>query len=76
VIVEPLVQCAGGMRMYDPVYLQLLRKACDRYQVHLIADEVASASDAPELSSPASRLRSAGSSVFVQGLTGGICRSP
>src|ERR1700733_14138911 len=41
VIVEPLVQCAGGMRMYDPVYLQLLRKACDRYQVHLIADEVA-----------------------------------
>jgi adenosylmethionine-8-amino-7-oxononanoate aminotransferase len=41
VIVEPLVQCAGGMRMYDPVYLQLLRAACDRYHVHLIADEVA-----------------------------------
>jgi len=41
VIVEPLVQCAGSMRMYDPVYLQLLRAACDRYQVHLIADEVA-----------------------------------
>ncbi len=41
VIVEPLVQCAAGMRMYDPVYLQLLRAACDRYQVHLIADEVA-----------------------------------
>ena len=29
VIVEPLVQCAGNMRMYDPVYLQLLREACD-----------------------------------------------
>ncbi|HET9330728.1 MAG TPA: adenosylmethionine--8-amino-7-oxononanoate transaminase [Steroidobacteraceae bacterium] len=41
VIVEPLVQCAGGMRMYDPVYLTLLREACDRHRVHLIADEVA-----------------------------------
>jgi adenosylmethionine-8-amino-7-oxononanoate aminotransferase len=41
VIIEPLVQCAGGMRMYDPVYLTLLRAACDRHQVHLIADEIA-----------------------------------
>jgi adenosylmethionine-8-amino-7-oxononanoate aminotransferase len=41
VIVEPLVQCAGSMRMYDPVYLSLLRDACDRYNVHLIADEIA-----------------------------------
>jgi adenosylmethionine---8-amino-7-oxononanoate aminotransferase len=29
------------MRMYDPVYLKLLREACNRYQVHLIADEIA-----------------------------------
>jgi len=41
VIVEPLVQCAGNMRMYDPIYLKLLREACDRHHVHLIADEIA-----------------------------------
>ncbi|MEK6551560.1 MAG: adenosylmethionine--8-amino-7-oxononanoate transaminase [Pseudomonadota bacterium] len=41
VIVEPLVQCAGGMRMHDPLYLRLLRAACDRHRVHLIADEIA-----------------------------------
>ncbi len=41
VIVEPLIQCAGGMRMYHPIYLSLLREACNRHDVHLIADEIA-----------------------------------
>jgi adenosylmethionine-8-amino-7-oxononanoate aminotransferase len=41
VIVEPLVQCAAGMAMHDPAYLTEVRALCDRYQVHLIADEIA-----------------------------------
>ncbi len=40
VIIEPFVQCAGSMRMYDPIYLTLLREACDKYceqgAIHLI----------------------------------------
>lgn len=41
VIVEPLVQCASGMAMHDPFYLKEVRGLCDRYQVHLVADEIA-----------------------------------
>jgi len=41
VVIEPLVQCAAGMRMHAPLYLRLLREACDRHDVHLIADEIA-----------------------------------
>jgi len=41
IIVEPLIQCATGFAMHDPLYLKLLRELCDQYQVHLIADEIA-----------------------------------
>jgi adenosylmethionine-8-amino-7-oxononanoate aminotransferase len=41
IIVEPLVQCATGMAMHDPLYLELVRELCDRHHVHLIADEIA-----------------------------------
>ncbi len=40
-IVEPLVQCAGGMAMHHPLYLKRAREICDQFQVHLIADEIA-----------------------------------
>jgi len=41
IIVEPLVQCASGMAMYDPEYLRQARALADRFEVHLIADEIA-----------------------------------
>jgi adenosylmethionine-8-amino-7-oxononanoate aminotransferase len=41
VIVEPLVQCAAGMRIYPPAYLRRLREATARRGIHLIADEIA-----------------------------------
>jgi len=40
VLVEPLVQGAGGMIVHPPGFLAALRKLCDQYQVLLIADEV------------------------------------
>lgn len=41
VIIEPLVQCAGYMRMHSPLFLSMLRNTCDEFGVHLILDEIA-----------------------------------
>jgi len=40
-IIEPLVQCAAGMAMHHPDYITRARDICSKYQVHLIADEIA-----------------------------------
>lgn len=41
IIIEPLIQCAAGMKMYSPIYLKKLRGLCHQYDIHMIADEIA-----------------------------------
>ena len=41
VIIEPLIQCAAGMKIYPPAYLKKLRNLCTAHSIHLIADEIA-----------------------------------
>lgn len=41
IVIEPLLQGSAGMRIYPPVYLKKLRQICDEYNVHIIADEIA-----------------------------------
>lgn len=41
ILVEPLLQGSAGMKVYPPLYLKKLRELCDRYNVHFIADEIA-----------------------------------
>ncbi len=40
-LVEPLLQGSAGMKIYPPLYLRKLRELCDKYNVHLLADEIA-----------------------------------
>ncbi len=41
ILIEPLLQGSAGMKIYPPLYLKKLRALCDKYNVHLIADEIA-----------------------------------
>ncbi len=41
ILVEPLLQGSAGMKIYPALYLKKLREICDKYNVHLIADEIA-----------------------------------
>ena len=41
IILEPLIQCATGMGMYESIYLKKVRELCDEYKIHLIIDEIA-----------------------------------
>ena len=41
ILVEPMLQGSAGMKIYPPLYLKKLRQICDKYNVHLLADEIA-----------------------------------
>ena len=41
VIIEPVVQGAGGMKIYDPKYIKIIRELCTKYDLVFIADEIA-----------------------------------
>jgi len=40
-IIEPLVQCAGYMKMHSPLFVKGLKELCEEFNIHMIADEIA-----------------------------------
>jgi adenosylmethionine-8-amino-7-oxononanoate aminotransferase len=40
-IIEPLIQCAGNMKMHSPLFVKGLKELCEEFNVHFIADEIA-----------------------------------
>ena len=75
VLVEPLVQGAGGMKFHSAETLRSIAAACERHGVLLIADEIFVGFGRAGACSPANRPASRQTSLSGKGLTGGALAS-